>query len=56
MINEDRLCVVGVSGYRARGSGFDSRPYQIIWEVGGLERGPVSLVTSYLNEKVTAPV
>jgi hypothetical protein len=24
--------------------GFDSRPYQIFWEVGGLERGPLSLV------------
>jgi hypothetical protein len=42
----DRLCglVVRVSVYRSRGSGFDSRPYQIFWEVGGLERGPLSLV------------
>jgi hypothetical protein len=24
--------------------GFDSRPYQIFWEVVGLERGPLSLV------------
>jgi hypothetical protein len=23
---------------------FDSRPYQIFWQVGGLERGPLSLV------------
>jgi hypothetical protein len=32
-----RLCglVVRVSGYRSRGPGFDSRPYQIFWEVGG---------------------
>jgi hypothetical protein len=36
--------VVRVSGYRPRGPGFDSRPYQISWEVGGLERGPLSLV------------
>jgi hypothetical protein len=42
----DRLCglVLRVSGYRSRGSGFDSRPYQIFWEVGGLERGPLSFV------------
>jgi hypothetical protein len=42
----DRLCglVVRVSGYRSRGPGFDSRRYQIFWEVVGLERGPLSLV------------
>jgi hypothetical protein len=27
-------------------SGFDSRPYQIFWEVVGLERGPISLVST----------
>jgi hypothetical protein len=43
---KDRLCglVVRVSGYRSRGSGFDSRPYEIFWEVEGLERGTFSLV------------
>jgi hypothetical protein len=49
-----RLCglVVKVSGYRSRGPGFDSRPYQIFWEVGSLERGPLSLVrtTEELHE------
>jgi hypothetical protein len=42
----DRLCrlVVRVSGYISRGSGFDSQPYQIFWDVGSLERGPLSLV------------
>jgi hypothetical protein len=42
----DCLCglVVRVSGYRFRGPGLDSRPYQIFWETGGLERGPLSLV------------
>jgi hypothetical protein len=42
----ERLCglVVWVSGYRSRGPGIDSRPYHIFWEVGGLERGPLSLV------------
>jgi hypothetical protein len=42
----DRLCglVVRVSGYRSKGPGFDSRSYQIFSEVGGLERGPLSLV------------
>jgi hypothetical protein len=36
--------VVRVSDYRSRGPGFDSRRYQIFWEVVGLERGPLSLV------------
>jgi hypothetical protein len=42
----DRLCVllVRVSGYRCWGPGFDSRRYQIFWEVVGLERGPLRLV------------
>jgi hypothetical protein len=42
----DRLCglVVGVPGYKIRGPGFDSRRYQIFWDVVGLERGPLSLV------------
>jgi hypothetical protein len=37
------LCglVVRVPGYRSRGPGFDSRRYQIFWEVVGLERGPL---------------
>jgi hypothetical protein len=38
--------VVRVSGYISRDPGFDSRPYQIFWQVGGLERGPLSLVTT----------
>ena len=38
--------VVRVSGYRYRGLGFDSRRYQIFWVVVGLERGPLSLVSS----------
>jgi hypothetical protein len=43
----DRLCglVVRVPGYRFRGPGFDFRRYQIFWEVVGLERGSLSLVT-----------
>jgi hypothetical protein len=42
----DRLCglIVRVPGYKSRGPGFDSRHYQIFWEVVGLERGPLSLV------------
>jgi hypothetical protein len=42
----DHLCglVVRVPGYRSRGPRFDSRRYQIFWEVLGLERGPLSLV------------
>jgi hypothetical protein len=43
----DRLCglVVRVPGYRSRGPGFDFRRYQIFWEVVGLERGPLSIVS-----------
>jgi hypothetical protein len=36
--------MVRVSGYRSRGPGFDSRPHQVFWEVGGLKRGLLSLV------------
>jgi hypothetical protein len=44
----DCLCglVVRVPGYRSRGPGFDSRRYQIFWEVVGLERGPFSIVST----------
>jgi hypothetical protein len=44
----DRLCglVVRVPSYRIRGPGFDSRRYQIFCEVVGLERGPLSLVST----------
>jgi hypothetical protein len=44
----DRLCglVVKIPGYRSRGHGFDSQHYQIFWEVVGLERGPLSLVST----------
>jgi hypothetical protein len=44
----DHLCgpVVRVLAYRSRGPGFDSRRYQIFWEVVGLERGPLSLVST----------
>jgi hypothetical protein len=38
--------VVRVPGYRSRVSGFDPRRYQIFWEVVGLERGPLSLVST----------
>jgi hypothetical protein len=56
----DRLCglVVRIPGYGYRGQWFDYRRYQIFWEVVGLERGPLSLVSiaeSYLEEIVAAP-
>jgi hypothetical protein len=59
--DSDRLCgqVVRVPGYRSRGPGFDSRRYQIFWEVVGLERGPLSLVRiieELLERKVMAQV
>jgi hypothetical protein len=37
---EDRLCGL-VIWLQIQGSGFDSRSYQIFWEVVGLERGPL---------------
>jgi hypothetical protein len=40
-------------------SGFDSRHYQIFWEVVGLERGPLILLSTteeLLDRKVAAPV
>jgi hypothetical protein len=40
-------------------SEFDSRRYQIFWEVVGVERGPLSVVSTigeYLEEIVAAPV
>jgi hypothetical protein len=45
LINQDRHCglVVRVPGYRPRRPRFDSRRYQIVWEVVGLGRGPRSL-------------
>jgi hypothetical protein len=45
---KDRLCglVVRVPGIKSRGIGFDSRRYQIFWEVMGLERGQLSLVST----------
>jgi hypothetical protein len=38
--------VVRVPGYRSRGPRFDFRNYQIFGEVVGLERGPLSLVST----------
>jgi hypothetical protein len=38
--------VVRVPGYRSRDPGFDSQWYQIFWAVVGLERGPLSLVST----------
>jgi hypothetical protein len=44
----DWICglVFRVLGYRSRGLGFDSRRYQIFWEAWGLERGPLSLIST----------
>jgi hypothetical protein len=38
--------VIRVPGHRSRGPEIDSRHYQIFWEVVGLERGPLSLVST----------
>jgi hypothetical protein len=58
---DDRLggLVVRGPGYRSRGPGFDSRHYQILWEIVSLQRGPPSLVTTneeLLERKVAARV
>jgi hypothetical protein len=45
------------SWLQIQSSGFDSRRYQIFWEVVGLERGPLSLVSrneELLERKVAA--
>jgi hypothetical protein len=44
---QDRLCGSGQSSWlQIQRSGFDSRCYQIFWEVVGLERGPLSIVST----------
>jgi hypothetical protein len=43
-----RLCGLVVKSFwlQIQRSGFDSRRYQIFWKVVGLERGPLSLVST----------
>jgi hypothetical protein len=38
--------VARVPGYRSRGPGFNSRYYKMFLEIVGLERGPLSLVST----------
>jgi hypothetical protein len=48
-VEESRLplwCSGQISWLQIQRSGFDSRSYQIFWEVLGLERGPLSLVST----------
>jgi hypothetical protein len=42
--------VARVPGYKSGGPTFDSRQYQILWVVVGLERGTLSLVR--INEEL----
>jgi hypothetical protein len=52
--SSDQIFLLGIQR-----SGFDSLRYQIFWEVVGLERGPLSLVSTteeLLDRKVAAPV
>jgi hypothetical protein len=60
-LKSDPLCglVVRVLDYRYRGPGFDSRALALQKKVVGLERGPLSLVSTteeLLDRKVAAPV
>jgi hypothetical protein len=51
--------MVRIPGYRSRGYEFDSRRYQIIWEVVGLQLRPLSLVRTteeLLRRKIEALV
>jgi hypothetical protein len=47
-LRSDCFCgiVIRVPGYRSRGPWFDSWCYQIFWEGVGLERGPLSLIST----------
>jgi hypothetical protein len=44
--NGDVLCFLWGEFLQIQRYGFDSRRYQIFWEVVGLERGPLSLVST----------
>jgi hypothetical protein len=47
VIKKDSLCGIAVSSWlQIQRSGFNSRHYQIFWEVVGLEWGPLSLVST----------
>jgi hypothetical protein len=57
----DRLSglMVTVPVYSSRGPGFDSGRYEILWEIVGLERGPLSfvrIIEELLEWKIAAPV
>jgi hypothetical protein len=41
--------VVWVPGYRSKGLGFDSRRYQIFWEIVGLKQGPLRLASTIVE-------
>jgi hypothetical protein len=45
-VNSLRGLVVWVPGYRSRGPGSIPLRYQTLWEVVGVERGPLSLVSA----------
>jgi hypothetical protein len=47
------------SWLQIQSSGVDSQPCQVFWELVGLERGPLSLVSTteeLFEEKVAAPI
>jgi hypothetical protein len=46
LIQHHALKTCGASKVQIQKSGFDSRHYKIFWEVVGLERGPLSLVST----------
>jgi hypothetical protein len=55
----DHLCGLVVRCLQIQKSGFDSQLYKIFWEVMGLERDPLNLVSTIeelLERKIVAPV
>jgi hypothetical protein len=59
-IDDDKWVLKGSTLWSSgQSSGFDSRRYQIYWQVVSLERGPLSLVSTIeelLERKISSPV
>jgi hypothetical protein len=59
LLKSDGIIRLDILALQIQGSGFDSRRYHIFWEVVGLERGPLSLVSTIeelLGRRIASPV